>query len=349
MAILSILRLGVVSALLWSLSGEVALAHPWHELESPDVFLGSVEITTQLFLAGIAIAFSFGALHALAPGHGKTMVAAYLVGNQGTAKHALLLGLITTITHTISVLALAVLALVASQYILPEQLYPVLSTLSGLTVLGVGLWLFRQSWSMAGAPLFPQHSSDVPVLLTDQATDQATTIDSPHVDLQHTHHQSASHDHPHASYPSLHTPHLWEAIKGKPLESQDPQNLRHPNIAHCDCGHTHAIPNDFSLKSLIALGIAGGMVPCPSALVLLLSAIAFHHVTYGLFLVSGFSLGMASVLITLGLMVVYAKRWLENLPSQSSWFRYLPMASASVIILTGIVLTGYAVLPNPIS
>lgn len=331
MAIPLILRLVVILSLIWSLSGQAALAHSGHELESPDVFFGDAEITTQLFCTGIAIAFSFGALHALAPGHGKTMVAAYLVGNRGTAKHALLLGLITTIAHTTSVLALAVLALVASQYVLPEQLYPVLSTLSGLTVLGVGLWLFRQSWSSTGIQGLNLHHP-----VDSGASSHPAAYQHPHSghDHPHDHNHPHSHDHDHHPSPSLSTTVMEQVAVA--------------NVTSCECGHTHAIPNDLSLKSLIALGIAGGMVPCPSALVLLLSAIAFHQVTYGLFLVSGFSLGMAAVLIALGLMVVYAKRWFEDLPNQSPWFRYLPMASASVIILTGIVLTGYAVLPNAV-
>ncbi len=303
MAIPRLIRGLMMVVLAWMALSQTAIADPWHEFESPNVFFSAPDITPQLTFIGLAIAFSFGAIHALAPGHGKTMVAAYLVGNRGTAKHALLLGLVTTVSHTLSVLFLAVLALVASQYILPEQLYPVLSALSGLTVLGVGLWLFRQSL------LSNQH-------LSFDLFQPKPSPETGHV-LHHSHEEYSYEVHSHAS---------------------------------CDCGHIHAeIPTQLSLKSLIALGIAGGMVPCPSALVLLLTAIAFHQVAYGVILVSGFSLGLASVLIALGLTVVYAKRWFEQLPSQSTWFRYLPLASASMIILTGIALTGFAIFPVPLS
>src|SRR5213075_2878376 len=88
-------------------------------------------------------AFGWGALHALSPGHGKTMVAAYLVGTRGTTRHAVALGAATTITHTAGVFALGLVTLALSQYVLPEDLYPWLNLASGLLVLGVGLAVLR--------------------------------------------------------------------------------------------------------------------------------------------------------------------------------------------------------------
>ena len=88
----------------------------------------------------------FGALHALEPGHGKTLVAAYLVGERGTAWHALVLGLTVTASHTIGVFALGAIALFASHYIVPEQLYPWLSLFSGFLIASVGSSLLRQAW-----------------------------------------------------------------------------------------------------------------------------------------------------------------------------------------------------------
>ena len=92
---------------------------------------------------GVAVAFALGAVHALSPGHGKTLVSAYLIGARGTPKQALLLGITMTTTHTLGVFALGLIALVASQYILPEQLYPILSLLSGLIICMVGLRLLK--------------------------------------------------------------------------------------------------------------------------------------------------------------------------------------------------------------
>lgn len=241
-----------------------ALAHPGH-----GVFIQSLadqSLTPTMTLTSLGVAFLFGTGHALAPGHGKTMVAAYLVGSRGTPKHALLLGLVTTITHTLGVFALGILTLFASQYVLPEQLYPVLSFLSGLTVCGVGFWL----------------------------------LDSRLNDSEHKHDE-----------------HL----------------------------HHHSTPEaPITLRSLIALGIAGGIVPCPSALVLLLSAIALHQAAYGIVLLGAFSLGLASVLVTIGLVAVYACQWLDRLPSGVTLLRHLPVVSAVVIVLTGAVLTASAVI-----
>ena len=99
------------------------------------------DLTPGIMLAGLLIAFVFGSLHALSPGHGKTMVAAYLVGSRGTVKHAIALGVIVTVTHTLGVFALGFVTLFASKYVVPEKLYPILSVVSGLAVFGVGIWL----------------------------------------------------------------------------------------------------------------------------------------------------------------------------------------------------------------
>ncbi len=244
-----------------------ALAHIGHGalLQS----LATHSLTPGLSIAGFGIAFLAGASHALSPGHGKTMVAAYLIGSQGTPRQAILLGLITTITHTFGVFMLGLLTVFASQYVLPEQLYPVLSLISGMTVCGVGFWLLDTR-----------------------------------LQTQHAHHH---HAHAHASEP-------------------------------------------LTKRSLMALGIAGGIVPCPSALVLLLSAITLHQAAYGMLLVSLFSLGLASVLIAIGLTVVHTHQWLET----KQWFRHptiskrlqrsLPIGSAIAIIAIGAVLTACAVI-----
>lgn len=279
---LSLVGATLVALVTW-LQTLPAMAHPGHG----GVFLQSLveqNLTPTLTLTGIGIAFLFGAGHAIAPGHGKTMVAAYLVGSRGTPFHALLLGLVTTITHTLGVFALGLVALFASQYILPETLYPILSFISGLTVCGVGFWL-----------------------------------------LDSRLHDSHDHDHNHEYSHNKHLHH------------------HHHHEVH-EHGHHHHLPKEpMTLQSLIVLGIAGGIVPCPSALVLLLSAIALHQTAYGILLISGFSLGLASVLVAIGLIVVYARQWSDRFPSSRALRQHLPVASAVAIILTGIVLTACAV------
>ncbi|MEL7226745.1 MAG: hypothetical protein AAGL17_18390 [Cyanobacteria bacterium J06576_12] len=99
------------------------------------------QLTPSAIAAGIAIAYAFGAVHALAPGHGKTLVGAYLVGSRGTPQAALWLGLTTTVTHTLTVVILGVTALLASHYIDLDRVYPILGAVSGLAICLVGLRL----------------------------------------------------------------------------------------------------------------------------------------------------------------------------------------------------------------
>ncbi|HEY9725524.1 MAG TPA: sulfite exporter TauE/SafE family protein [Chroococcales cyanobacterium] len=177
-------------------------------------------------------------------------------------------------THTVSVFALGILVLLFSEHVLPEQVYPLLSLVSGLTICGIGFWLLDKYVSDSTEP---HH----------------------HHDLHRVHH------HHHADCPSR---------------------------------------SQVTLPSLLALGAAGGLVPCPSALVLLLSAIALHQTAYGLVLVSAFSFGLAVVLIAIRLTVVYAHKRLSNLPSIKPLQRFAPVVSASAIIIAGSVVTVCAVI-----
>lgn len=229
--------------------------------------LAQMTLSPSLMFSGIGIALIAGAGHALSPGHGKTMVAAYLVGSRGTPGQAVVLGLVTTLTHTISVFALGILALLLSQYILPEQLYPFLSLLSGLMVCSVGFWLLDRYLNPA-----PNHH-------------------------HHTH------------------------------------NDRHDSAN-----------SQVTLQSLLTLGIAGGLVPCPSALVLLLSAIALHQTVYGLILVCAFSVGLAIVLVTIGLVIIYAHQWLKRFSWVQPLQQYTPIISAITVIVVGSVLMACAVI-----
>ncbi len=113
------------------------------------------ELTAVGVAGALLAAMAWGAAHALSPGHGKTVVGAYLVGSRGTAKHALFLGATVTATHTVGVLALGLVTLFASRYIVPEQLYPWMSLISGLLVVGMGLLVLRQR--VRGGPAFGHH------------------------------------------------------------------------------------------------------------------------------------------------------------------------------------------------
>ena len=261
-------------------------------------------LTPGVMLLGLLVAFVFGAFHALSPGHGKTMVAAYLVGSRGTARHAVTLGLIVTITHTLGVFALGLLTLFASRYIVPEKLYPVLSAVSGLAVFGVGVWLLVSR--LRGLPTGHHHTHD------------HSTHDHPAegADEIHLHTEGHSHDHSHDHS------HSHDHVHG-----------------HGPGQHTHDIPEGpITPRSLLALGISGGIVPCPSALVVLLSAVALHRIAYGMVLITAFSVGLASVLIVIGLMVVSTRHWVARFPAGEGLLRRLPVVSAAAITLIGVML-----------
>ena len=231
-------------------------------------------LSTGAVLGALVVAAVLGAFHALTPGHGKTIVGAYLVGARGTWRHALFLGLVVTATHTLGVYALGVATLVASAWILPERLLPTLSAVSGLLVVAVGASLLRSRL------------------------------------------ESALHRHDHDGH--------------------------HHHHHHHD--HTSAIDGAPGLRSLVALGVSGGILPCPSALVVMLGAIALGRTAFGLGLILAFSVGLATVLTAIGIALVYARERFDRLPLDGRLARYMPVASAAVISLAGLTILVEALL-----
>jgi len=230
-------------------------------------------------------ALGWGALHALSPGHGKAMVAAYLVGSKGTSRHAVVLGAVVTITHTIGVFALGLVTLLLAQYILPEDLFPWLTLASGLLVVAIGLGVLRSRVRYHRAERAHRHAHE----------------------HRHDHaHSHEQHDHDHD-----HGPH----------------------------GHRHDVPDTITWKGLVGMGASAGLIPCPSALVVLLGAVAQHQVALGLLLILAFSIGLAATLTALGLLVVHTQRVTKNLNVPHRVATALPAASALVIVALGCVLT----------
>ena len=226
--------------------------------------VGREHLSALVILASLAAAFFWGMAHALSPGHGKTIVAAYLVGQRGTPWHAAALGLIVTATHTIGVFALGLITLALSQFIVPEQLYPWLNLVSGVLVVGIGAAVFRSRFR---------------------------------------HRRAHEHGHHH---------------------------------------HHHAAP---SRASLLTVGISGGLLPCPSALVVLLAAISLHRVPFGMVLIVAFSAGLALSITGIGLVAVFAKQVFKRASFEGRLVRLLPAASALVILAAGLAMTARAV-PN---
>ncbi len=236
-----------------------------------------------LFTAAL-IAIGLGALHALEPGHGKTIVAAYLVGSKGTARRAFLLGMIVTASHTAGVFALGAITLYASRYIVPGQLYPWLGALSGITIAGLGCYMLMRR-------------------LTGTATD---------------------HSHAPGTSPAHWV--FWKRSPEEPTEGNEVQSSAPPS-------------ETVSLTQLFTLGITGGIIPCPAALIVLLSAFALHRIGLGFFLIVALSVGLAAVLIGFGMMMVYARRFMTHLQLDGTLTRrWLPVVSTCFITILGLAL-----------
>ena len=222
-----------------------------------------------LIALSLLAAFFWGAVHTFSPGHGKAIVASYLVGSRGTARHALLLSLIVTTTHTAGVFALGGVTLGLSQFIVPEQLYPWLNLVAAVLVLGVGLSILRIRYR-AFRPARGGH------------------------DHHHHHH---------------HHHHELEDGEGSVF------------------------------RRLLGVGLSAGIVPCPTALVVLLAAVSLHRVGYGLLLIVAFSVGLAATFAAIGLLAVTAKSFFSRVSFEGQLMRALPTVSALVVIVLGVAMT----------
>jgi ABC-type nickel/cobalt efflux system permease component RcnA len=241
-------------------------------------------LSTWFLFTAALIAIGLGGLHALEPGHGKTIVAAYLVGSKGTARHAALLGMIVTASHTAGVFALGAVTLYASRSIVPEHLYPWLGALSGVTIAGLGCYMLLRR-------------------LTGTATGHSHAPGESHTDWK-----------------------LWTHAENKETDCNPDASTRTPT-------------QSVSLAQLLTLGITGGIIPCPAALVVLLSAFALHRIGLGFFLIVAFSTGLAGVLISFGMLMVYARRFMTRLQIDGPLARrWLPAASSAFITVLGLIL-----------
>ena len=463
--------------------------------------LRTEQLSVGVIAFALALSLFLGAAHALEPGHGKTIVAAYLIGSRGTVGNAVFLGGVVTFTHTFSVIVLGALTLLASQYILPERIFPWLAASSGLLISGLGLWLLGRHLRGAGhghnhepsGHAHPHELGPAPARLgPGQATADDGELAYPHSHLPgvrtaappvarraqghshghgeqghghshagdeeherdagghshghadhghghshagdedhghdagghlhghadhghgHSHagdedhgHDAGGHSHGHAdhghghshagdedhdhgagSHAHAHGTHKHGHSHGGDEDHEhDAGGHSHGHShagdedydhgagshahAHGDHGHGHSHAGDASapggapsspwspgmhrhgptgrphahvpqgqvtLGSLLALGISGGIVPCPGALVILLLAVALHRIAFGLLLITTFSLGLAAVLITIGILMVKARPWVERFSGNGPWVRRLPAVSAALITVVGLVM-----------
>jgi ABC-type nickel/cobalt efflux system permease component RcnA len=255
------------------------------------------------------VAIALGALHALEPGHGKTLLAISLVGARATVKQAAILASSLTIAHTIGVLALGIAINLFKGYFVPESIYPWITLLSGVAIAIVGARAVQR-----------QIQSRQP--------------------LVHVHPHPHAHVHPHA-HAHVHEPHAHD--RGHSHDHGHDRAHGHSHD-HDDLEHArlHAIPGTAPLTfgSTIWAAMSGAVAPCPAALVVLLAAIALNQITYGIFVIVAFSAGLAATLTGLGIAVVRSAGWLQSRRGFERFVTYGPLASAIVISGIGAVMVG---------
>lgn len=273
--------------------------------------IASHDLTFSFGLVAVVLAIILGAMHAFAPGHGKALMAATLVGREGTLRQAVTIGLSVTVTHSLGVLILG-LALTFTSLAAPEQVYPWLGLVSGVLLVAIGTTLLRAAMrrpSYAGEAMVPAqrpggHSHSAP---------------------EHGVHNHDVHSHAHE-------------------HGADHRDSPAPH-SHGFFSHTHQ-PAELGTRSLLAVGFTGGLVPSPSALLVLLGGIALGRAWFGVVLVVAYGLGMAAALVAVGLALVKFKDWLERhldrltLRGHSAGARlisrWVPAFTSALVILIGL-------------
>lgn len=247
--------------------------------------------------------FWLGALHAATPGHGKTIAASYIVGARGRPVDALVLGVFVTLSHTSGIIAVGILATLGSARFLPHRVEAYLAVGTGALVIAIGLWMLRTQWYVA------------PLLFGEPAEGGAHA-------RAHEHGPEHGHDHLHAREDAsgFHR-HGWGRRHTHNLDVIAEQR---PNLA-----------------LLLGLGVAGGLLPDPGALAILLASIASGKLLLGLFTVVVFSVGFASVLVVVGVVAARVGQlvltWLS-----SRWVAWLQVGAALLIVAVGLGLTATA-------
>ncbi|MET9479257.1 nickel transporter [Streptomyces sp. NPDC006638] len=298
-----------------------------------DALLGSRELTLPVGLLALLLAVVLGASHAAMPGHGKTIMAACLAGRRGTRRDAVTVGATVTLTHTAGVLALG-LALPLATHLAGEAVLAWLGLASGLLVTAIGCRLLRAAVRGDGKGHHHGH----------------------HHGEGHHHHHPHHGEHGHSHTPAPDVPHARRA----------PDTDLAPATAAADGGtvlltkpatpattpphppHSPA-PTRGRRWTLVGVGIAGGLVPSPSALVVLLGAVALGRTAFGVLLVVGYGLGMAATLTLAGLLLVHLRDRLATRTARRASARLKalarvgPAATSALVLLVGIGLTARAV------
>lgn len=279
--------------------------------ELPAIFR-TPDLTPLVLLLSLATAAALGAGHALTPGHGKTLMAAYLVGTKGRPMHAIGLGLSVSISHTVGILVLAAIVIGASDVLPPDLVVRTAPVVAAISILGIGGWMLLAEWRRRRS--------------------------RPHVDTgpDHDHHHEHPHDHPH------------EHDQGHDHEHEHAASGTDGVHTHGGMRHRHlpAPGTSITWRSLFVLGLAGGLIPSTSALLILLGSIAAGRPGYGFVLVVAFGIGMAAVMAGIGLAMVVARDHVDRLPAGAGLGRarqLVPLVAAVLVFGFGLYLTAQAV------
>lgn len=246
----------------------------------------------------LPLAVLLGALHALEPGHSKSVMAAFLIAVRGTPVQALVLGVSAAVGHTLVVWGLVLLGLYLGNDLIEKQAYPWLVLLSGILIVVLAL---RLAWQFRG------HG-------------RPRAAAAPHAGHDHSHHDHPHHDHSHHD--------------------------------HADCSHGHMSEAEIAtryagrpigMSEVIWFGFTGGLLPCPSAIAVLLVALQMKAYALGIAMVAAFSFGLAATLVLVGLVAVWGARRLSGVQGVSRWSRYLPAVSVSLVLLMGIGVVAHGV------
>lgn len=344
-----------------------------------DALVGQREITVPAGFLALLLSLVLGASHAALPGHGKTIMAAYLAGRRGTPRDAVTVGATVTLTHTAGVLALG-LALPVATSLAGETVLTWLGLISGLMVTGIGLWLLRTAVTKGTDHHVHGHGHS-------HGHGHGHSHGHGHGHSHgHGHPHSHGHSHPHggdhehgdasASGSPSHPENSHGHGSRAPLVAVRPAATRllprrrrpptspeagqagavlapatagprtpAPTSHPASAGHAHG--TRASRTGLIGMGIAGGLVPSPSALVVLLGAVALGRTAFGVLLVIGYGLGMATTLTLAGLLLVRLRDRFEAGADKYARLRapvarlsgIVPAASAGLVLLVGVLLT----------
>jgi ABC-type nickel/cobalt efflux system permease component RcnA len=260
----------------------------------------TVDLSPWVVLVALLTAAALGAAHALTPGHGKTLMAAYLVGTRGTPLHAAGLGLSVTVSHTLGILALAAVIVGAEGVLSPDVVVRAAPVVAAIGIVVVGGWM-----------------------LANEARRRRRAHDHEHDhEHEHEHADDDGHEHDRVDPVAFHT--------------------------HGGAAHRHRPPTGSTItwRGLFALGLAGGLIPSTSALLILLGSVAAGRPAFGFVLVVAFGLGMAVVMSGLGLALVLARGRLDRFDGSSTLGRlsgYVPLAAACIVLVLGLYLTVQAV------